>query len=186
MLHRRGRSGSRSITVVGSSTGQRHPQREETCGRAPATDWGWIDRGKPCSNPHKTWVHDVVNTLTHRSRMKRSDHEANKWHTPMDKSQTTSRRASAPWCTTIRFNMEFKMYTLRYQYISPLQSERDRIHCPSWDKLHSNLFTNTCLLWTSSCCTSSIKCLKPFYECFELNRVLQSVTYPIFILNKMF
>ena len=34
MLQWRGRSGSRSIAVVGSSTGQRHPSRGEMCGRA--------------------------------------------------------------------------------------------------------------------------------------------------------
>ena len=64
---------------------------------------------------------------------------------PRIKVQATSRESLSSQMYNSVIHVEFKRYTLRYQYISPLQSERDRIHCPSFHKLHSNLFTDACL-----------------------------------------
>ena len=83
------------------------------------------------------------------------------------KVQATSRESLSSQMFNSVIHVEFKRYTLRGEYICGSQSERDRIHWPSLDKLHLNVRTDACLLWTTSCCTSSIKCLQPFYGCFE-------------------
>ena len=83
------------------------------------------------------------------------------------KVQATSRESFSSLMCNYVIHVELTMNPLRGEYICGSQSERDRIHWPSLDKLHLNVRTDACLLWTSSCCTSSIKCLQPFYGCFE-------------------
>ena len=52
MLHRRSRSGSRSIAVVGSSTGQRHPSREKRAVARARNRLKCRDQGSPfCKLP---------------------------------------------------------------------------------------------------------------------------------------
>ena len=99
-------------------------------------------------------------------------------------STSTVQTRSSMMCNSV-IHVAFKMYTLRGPWFCPSHTHEDRIHCPSFNKLHIHVMPMPVCYQHLSLYEFN-KMGKPFYLLnVRCTSVLHSVSHPMYHFNKM-